>query len=132
MTVLYAMTELPSQQNRGLLFAKRVEQTRTDNKSTADPAHGEHTDQIKEVAQGHAFVSSKERDPDPNKNSLVRKQCCKRRMEALRCRWFLSYQGAVLRVRVPLFASDLAHSAFSSGASRGIVVYVNKVCYSLL
>ena len=27
----------------------------------------------------------------PNKNSLIGKQCCKRRMESLRCRCVLSY-----------------------------------------
>ena len=41
----------------------------------------------------------------PNKNSL-RKDCCKRRMESLRCIWFLSYSGGILRIRVPLLASD--------------------------
>ena len=48
------------------------------------------------------------RGPNPNNNSLIRKQCCKRRMESLICRWFPSYQGIILRVRVPLFASDLS------------------------
>ena len=36
-------------------------------------------------------LRSKQRDPNPNNNSLVRKQCCKRRMESLTCRCFLSY-----------------------------------------
>ena len=51
-------------------------------------------------------MSSKQRDPNPNKNSLVREEFCKRRMEFLICRCFHSYQGIVIRVRVPLFASD--------------------------
>ena len=28
-------------------------------------------------------MNSKQRDPNPNKNSLIRKQCCKRQMESL-------------------------------------------------
>ena len=51
-------------------------------------------------------VSSKQRDPNPSKNSLVRKQCCKRRMGSLISRCFLSYQRIVLRVGVPLLAPD--------------------------
>ena len=35
-------------------------------------------------------LGSKQRDPNPNNNSLVRKQCRKRRMESLMCRCFLS------------------------------------------
>ena len=38
--------------------------------------------------------------------SFTRKQCCKRRMKSLICRCVLSYQGVILRIRVPLFASD--------------------------
>ena len=36
-------------------------------------------------------------------------------MEPLICRWFLSYQGLILRVRVPLFASELR---FRGGGGR--------------
>ena len=51
-------------------------------------------------------MSSKPRGPNPNKNSLIRKHCCKRRMESIVCRCALSYSGVILRVRVPLFASE--------------------------
>ena len=51
-------------------------------------------------------LSSKQRDPNPSKSSLVRKQCCRPRTEPLVCICFLSYQGIILRVRVPLFASE--------------------------
>ena len=51
-------------------------------------------------------LSSKHRGPNPNNNSLIRNQCCKRIVESLVHRCFLSYQGIVLRVGVPLFASD--------------------------
>ena len=36
-------------------------------------------------------LSSKQRDPNPNNNSSIKKQFCKRRMESLICRCFLSY-----------------------------------------
>ena len=36
-------------------------------------------------------LGSKPRDPNPDNNSLIRKRCCKRRMESLICRCFLSY-----------------------------------------
>ena len=79
--------------------------------------------------------SSKSRDPDPNKNSLVRKPCCRRRMESLIWICFLltkeyiyiyiythihSYTYTyiyiyiyvfiiMVRVRVPSFASEYQH-----------------------
>ena len=36
---------------------------------------------------------SYQRDPNPDKNTLIGKQCCTRRVESLTCRWFLSYLG---------------------------------------
>ena len=57
-------------------------------------------------------ASSKQRDPNPDKNSFMKKQCCKRRMESLICRRFLSYQAVILRVRVPSFASELGFRGF--------------------
>ena len=50
--------------------------------------------------------SGKQRDPRPDKNSLIRKRCCRRRMDSLIRRRFLSYSGIVLRVRVSLLASE--------------------------
>ena len=37
------------------------------------------------------FLNSKRRDPNPNKNSLMRKQGCKRRMQSPTFRRFLSH-----------------------------------------
>ena len=45
-------------------------------------------------------------------NSSIRKPFCQRRMESLRCRCVLSYEGIRLRVRVPLFATHYrAHTS---------------------
>ena len=39
-------------------------------------------------------MSSKQRDPNPNKNSLIKESpCCKRRVESLIYRYVLSYQA---------------------------------------
>ena len=35
------------------------------------------------ISKAVHVLSSKQRDPNPSKNSLIRKQCCKRRMESL-------------------------------------------------
>ena len=40
------------------------------------------------ISQG---VSSEQRDPNPDENSLSRKRCCKRRMESLICRCLFPY-----------------------------------------
>ena len=48
--------------------------------------------------RGRDLLSSKQRDPNSNKSSLIRKQCCKRRMESLICRCFLAYSESILRV----------------------------------
>ena len=42
---------------------------------------------------GGACMSSKQRDPNPNCNSLIRTQCCKRRMESRIRRCLFSYYG---------------------------------------
>ena len=60
---------------------------------------------IDSIIIGSSRMSSKQRDPNPNEN-LIRKQRCKRRRESLICRCVLSCQGIILRVRVPLFASE--------------------------
>ena len=39
-----------------------------------------------ECAQPADLMSSKQRDPNPNNNSCIRKQCCKRITESLLCR----------------------------------------------
>ena len=51
-------------------------------------------------------LSRKQRGPNPDKSFFVRKRCCRCIVEPLTCRWFLSYEGVILRVRVPLFASE--------------------------
>ena len=50
-------------------------------------------------------LGSKQRDPDPKKNSLVRRQFRRHRMEFLICRCFLSNQEVFPRVGAPSFAS---------------------------
>ena len=68
-----------------------------------------------------ALVSSKQRDPNPNKNSLVRKQCRKRRMGSLICRCFLSYYGIGARLfsaKFPLFSATFLF--FSASFTRSI------------
>ena len=64
------------------------------------------------------FVSSEPRDPNPNKNSQLRRQCCKHKMESLICICFISYEGTVTRVRVPLLASDVDDSWTREHAGR--------------
>ena len=54
-------------------------------------------------------MSSKRSEPDPNRNSLIVFVCCKCIMESLICRCVLPYEGIILRIRVPLFASEPAH-----------------------
>ena len=53
------------------------------------------------------LLNSKQRDPNPNNKSLLKTQCCRRVTESLICRCAPSYSGTVLRLGVPLFASDL-------------------------
>ena len=52
-------------------------------------------------------LSSKQREPNPNNNFLIRKQRCKRRTKSLTCRGLFLIKETSLRVRVTLFASHI-------------------------
>ena len=71
--------------------------------------------------KGARLLSSEGRDPSPtpDKTSLKEKQGCERRMKSLICRCFLSDEVIILRVRVPLFASELLQLLCTGHQGRG-------------